>query len=163
MQAKLSWFGDILHVELIGLVQFLEIDSFRQKAMRHFSQNKLILDGAKLQFVGSTGVNEFTDVITELTLKNPWGVGALNFSSEFQKVFQVKIKGPLRLFPDKHVAIRFFEFQDKVLETQRAREAQGVAFGGRDKILSDPLKVENAEPEEVASVTPDSVPDLIKS
>lgn len=129
MVAKLSWYGDIMIVGLQGNLDFESVGQFRKKAERHFAQNKVIFSLKGLNFVGSTGVQDFVKILSELSEKNPHGLGVAEAKSEYELLLQPYQGHTLVLFKTLDLAKRFFslghlEFQDseKERETEPATE-----------------------------------------
>lgn len=119
MIAKLSWFGDVLIVNLEGSLDFETVSQFQKKAYRHFSQNKVIFSLKNLQFVGSTGVKNFVTVLAELSEKNPYGLGVAEARSEFEMLLNPYAGHSLVIFKSLDMAKRFFslghlEFEESI-------------------------------------------------
>jgi|GEM_PF-2344451 len=132
MVAKLSWYGDIMIVGLQGNLDFESVSQFRKKAERHFAQNKVIFSLKGLNFVGSTGVQDFVKVLSELSAKNPHGLGIAEARSEYELLLQPYQGHTLVLFKTLDLAKRFFslghlEFQD----SEKDVEADVVNHEGR--------------------------------
>jgi len=119
MIAKLSWFGDVLIVNLEGSLDFETVSQFQKKAHRHFSQNKVIFSLKNLRFVGSTGVKNFVTVLAELSEKNPYGLGIAEARSEFEMLLNPYAGHSLVIFKSLDMAKRFFslghlEFEESI-------------------------------------------------
>jgi MFS superfamily sulfate permease-like transporter len=123
MVAKLSWYGDIMIVGLQGQLDFESVNQFRKKSQRHFAQNKVIFSLKNLNFVGSTGVQDFVRVLAELSEKNPYGLGVAEARSEYELLLEPYQGHSLVMFKSLDLAKRFFslghlEFQDSEKEEQ---------------------------------------------
>lgn len=117
MIAKLSWYGDIMIVGLEGQLDFESVSQFKKKSERHFAQNKVIFSLKSLNFVGSTGIQDFVSILCELSEKNPYGLGIAEAGSEYEILLQPHQGHSLVLFKTLDLAKRFFslghlEFQD---------------------------------------------------
>jgi len=108
MDAKLSWYGDIMIVDLSGQLDFESVSNFRKKSDRHFTQNKVIFFLRDLSFVGSTGIKDFVSILSELSEKNPFGLGVAEARSEYQVLLEPYQGHTLVLFKTLDMAKRFF-------------------------------------------------------
>lgn len=131
MVAKLSWYGDILIVGLHGNLDYESVSQFRKKASRHFSQNKVIFSLSSLNFVGSTGVRDFVEVLKELSEKNPFGLGVAEAKAEYEILLAPHQGHSLVLFKSLEMAKRFFslghlEFQESQSSSEGLEQTPAV-------------------------------------
>ncbi len=125
MVAKLSWYGDIMIVGLQGQLNFESANQFKKKSQRHFAQNKVIFSLKNLNFVGSTGVQDFVRALAELSEKNPYGLGIAEARTEYERLLEPYQGHSLVIFKSLDLAKRFFslghlEFQDSEEEEKSA-------------------------------------------
>ncbi len=121
MVAKLSWYEDIMIVGLQGQLNFESASQFKKKSKRHFTQNKVIFSLRDLNFVGSTGVQDFVNALAELSEKNPYGLGIAEAKAEYERLLEPYQGHSLVIFKSLELAKRFFslghlEFQESEVE-----------------------------------------------
>lgn len=119
MEAKLSWYGDIMIVDLKGHLDFESVTELKKRSTRHFTQNKVIFHLKELSFVGSTGIRDFVDVLAQLSERNPFGLGVAEARTEYELLLEPYQGHTLVLFKSLEMAKKFFslghlEFEDSV-------------------------------------------------
>ena len=85
MKAQITVKEDIIIVRLKGVADFESVDSLEHTCQNYFLKKKIIFNLADLSFVGSSGLENLSEIIKKLKAKSNFKM--CNVASEFQKIF----------------------------------------------------------------------------
>lgn len=98
MNATIDWDKDIMVVQLSGTLDFDKAYEFREKGLKHFIKDKVILSLKDLDFVGSTGMSSFVQTLAEISLQNPNGLQVCNVSLEYMRMLEPHFNEKFQVF-----------------------------------------------------------------
>lgn len=89
MEAKVEYRSDIYVVNLSGQMDFESADSLRVQCLRNFNQKNVIFNMRSLNFVGSSGITPFLQLLSELQSQLGPRFKICSVSNEFMRLFDV--------------------------------------------------------------------------
>ncbi|MEK2645602.1 STAS domain-containing protein [Bdellovibrio sp. BCCA] len=87
MEIKLVLDGDITVVSLSGRIEIEKTQSFKKACLQNFSQRKVVFCMKNLNFVGSSGIQNFFGVLNELNSSNKLNAKIAGLNPDFQRLF----------------------------------------------------------------------------
>ncbi len=109
MEAQVQKTGDICIVELKGDLSFNSAEPFRSVCFNRFKGKKIVFDLKELNFVGSSGIRDFIEVLREFSQSNDEKPKFCGLSSEFKKVFEANKMDTLNFFETSQDACLSFK------------------------------------------------------
>lgn len=88
MNIKLLLDGDIAVVSLSGRIEIEKTQSFKRACLQKFSDKKVVFCMKNLNFVGSSGIQNFFGVLNDLHGHRKMSVKIAGLSPDFQRLFQ---------------------------------------------------------------------------
>lgn len=85
METSLKLQGEYAVVKIKGRIQLEKTHAFRDACLKSLSKTKVIFDLNGLQFVGSTGMTEFFQCLTDVQTMNECGVHIVGLSPDFKR------------------------------------------------------------------------------
>lgn len=87
MEIKLVLDGDITVVSLSGRIEIEKTQSFKNACLQNFSDRKVVFCMKNLNFVGSSGIQNFFGVLNDLNSTNRLSVKIAGLNPDFQRLF----------------------------------------------------------------------------
>lgn len=87
MEIKLVLDGDITVVSLSGRIEIEKTQSFKKACLQNFSDRKVVFCMKNLNFVGSSGIQNFFGVLSDLNSTNKLSVKIAGLTPDFQRLF----------------------------------------------------------------------------
>ena len=106
MKAQITVKEDIIIVRLKGVADFESVDSLEHTCKNYFLKKKIIFNLEGLNFVGSSGLANLSEIIKKLSLKSNFKM--CNVGSEFQKIFADSRLKSFTFYEDESSAERAF-------------------------------------------------------
>ena len=102
MQTQITQNGDIVIVRLKGAADFESVLSLDETCQKYLNQKKVIFNLSKLNFVGSSGIDNLTQMIEKLNRSSSLKV--CHVSSEFRRIFASSPLKHLEIYDDENGA-----------------------------------------------------------
>jgi anti-anti-sigma factor len=103
MKAEISREGDITIVHLKGHLDFETAEPFRRTYLQRLFNEKVVFNFQELNFVGSSGITMFFDLLREFAHRNDVKPKFCGLGSEFKKIFAASQLADLEIY-DSHVS-----------------------------------------------------------
>lgn len=87
MHIKLVLDGDIAVVSLSGRIEIEKNQSFKVACLKKFSDKKVVFCMKNLNFVGSSGIQNFFGVLNELNTNKRLSAKIAGLNPDFQRLF----------------------------------------------------------------------------
>lgn len=113
MKIKVQKTEDMVIIKLIGCLNYESIDPFHKACLKYFPEKKVIFNLERLNFVGSSGITSFLDMMTSLLKMNKEGVRLCCVGSEFQRIFQTSPIKEIEIHKSEMNAKLSFEKMEK--------------------------------------------------
>ena len=111
MQAEFEIIDGVIVIHLKGRLSYEWADIFRANCIKHLTQlqyEKIVFNLSQLSFVGSSGISEFLDTITELSANKSSEIKFCGVTNEFQRIFQISPLKDIEIYEnDKKACLSF--------------------------------------------------------
>lgn len=87
MEVKLLLDGDITVISLSGRIEIEKAQSFKIACMQKFANKKVVFCMKNLNFVGSSGIQNFFSILNELNMNSKMNVKVAGLNPDFQRLF----------------------------------------------------------------------------
>lgn len=87
MEIKLVLDGDISIVALSGRIEIEKNQFFKKACLQKFSDKKVVFCMKNLNFVGSSGIQNFFSVLNDLNTTNKLNVKIAGLAPDFKRLF----------------------------------------------------------------------------
>lgn len=87
MEVKLVLDGEIAIVSLSGRIEIEKTQSFKKACLQNFSNKKVVFCMKNLNFVGSSGIQNFFGVLNDLNQNKAMNVKIAGLNPDFQRLF----------------------------------------------------------------------------
>jgi anti-anti-sigma factor len=101
--------GDVVVVHLKGRVDYESVEPFRSHCVRHLSREKVVFNLSELAFVGSIGITDFVQTITQLSQANESGIKFAAVGNEFRRIFEASPMQRLEIYESTDRALLAFQ------------------------------------------------------
>lgn len=88
MEIKLLLDGDIAVVSLSGRIEIEKTQSFKKACLQKFLDKKVVFCMKNLNFVGSSGIQNFFSVLNDLNVNNKLSAKIAGLNPDFQRLFK---------------------------------------------------------------------------
>ena len=109
MEAWIEREGDVVVVHLKGRVDYESAEPFRSHCVRYLAQEKVVFNLESLAFVGSIGITDFVQIMTQLAETNPVGIKFAGVGNEFRRVFEASEIRQLEIYESTNRALMAFQ------------------------------------------------------
>ncbi len=109
MEAWIERDGDVVVVHLKGRVDYESTEPFRSHCVRHLAQEKVVFNLEQLAFVGSIGITDFVQTMTQLAAENAVGIKFAGVGNEFRRVFEASEIRQLDIYESTNRALMAFQ------------------------------------------------------
>jgi anti-anti-sigma factor len=110
MEAKIKNQGEITIIAIRGALDIEKTQSFREVALRHLLNKKVIFNMEKASFVGSTGLQAFVETVKTLSEGGQHGLKMVGAQPEFLRIFQNLEIQQLQMHESEAGALSSFSF-----------------------------------------------------
>lgn len=101
MEAKVVNHDGVYVVTLSGQLDFESADSLRNTCRKLFREKKVIFNLAKLNFVGSSGLTPFLELLSEMNRSHGRDIKLCSVGSEFIRLFEAGELYGLEIYEDE--------------------------------------------------------------
>lgn len=108
MNIRLILDGEITIVSLSGRIEIEKTQAFKDACLNNFSHKKVVFCMKNLNFVGSSGIQNFFGVLNQLNHDKKLTAKIAGLNSDFQRIFQFAACSDLELHTDIEGAIQSF-------------------------------------------------------
>lgn len=108
MNIRLILDGEITVVSLSGRIEIEKTQAFRQACLTNFADRKVVFCMRNLNFVGSSGIQNFFGILNQLNHERKLNVKIAGLNPDFQRLFQFSACSDLELHADVEGAIQSF-------------------------------------------------------
>ncbi len=112
MEAKVENRDGVYVVSLIGQMNFEAADNLKTNCLQKFVNQDVIFNLQELNFVGSSGITPFLELLSELSRKSGPKFKICSVCSEFMRMFEVGTVDGIEIYRDVHDAHRAFNSAD---------------------------------------------------
>ena len=112
MQAEFEVKDGVIVVHLKGRLSYEWAGVFRSSCLEQLNRlhyEKIVFNLSELSFVGSSGINEFLETITELSSDKFSEIKFCGVAAEFQRIFQVSPLKNIEIYENDKKACRSFQ------------------------------------------------------
>lgn len=108
MEIKLVLDGDITVVSLSGRIEIEKTQSFKNACLRTFANKKVVFCMKNLNFVGSSGIQNFFSVLNDLNSDKQMSVKIARLNPDFQRLFSFSECSSLEMHESIEGALQSF-------------------------------------------------------
>lgn len=108
MEIKLVLDGDITVVSLSGRIEIEKTQSFKNACLRTFANKKVVFCMKNLNFVGSSGIQNFFSVLNDLNSGKQMSVKIARLNPDFQRLFSFSECSSLEMHESIEGALQSF-------------------------------------------------------
>lgn len=108
MEIRLVLDGDIAVVSLSGRIEMEKMMSFKKACLQRFADKKVVFCMKNLNFVGSSGIQNFFTILSDLNENKKMSARISGLNSDFQRLFQFSGCSNLELYENIEGAIQSF-------------------------------------------------------
>lgn len=144
MEAKVNHHNGVYTVSLKGKMDFESADALKSQCNRHFLQQNVIFDLNDLNFVGSSGITPFLEMLGALLRHNGTSLKVCSAGTEFIRVFEAGGLNGLEVYENEKQARQAFEYHlQQIREQARQAEAAKVTAPTDSAIVAAIGRVDN--------------------
>ncbi len=111
MEAKLDQCGEVVVVTFNGRLDIDKTKPFQEACFKNLLDKKVVFNLQPLNFVGSTGIQNFFQVLKEIHAKNKFGLRIAGMTVDFQRLWSINEDPALTVYENTNVALKSFESQ----------------------------------------------------
>lgn len=127
MEAKVDQRDGIFVVSLAGQLDFESADALRNRCKQIFTDKKVIFNLEALNFVGSSGLTPFLDLLRDMKKSLGKNVKICSPQKDFVRLFETGDLSQIEVYENEEKAHNAFVFAQFMSEAQRrAQSADGV-------------------------------------
>ena len=89
MEAKVEFRSDVFVVNLSGQMDFESADALKAQCLKNFTEKNVIFNLRQLNFVGSSGITPFLQLLSEMQRTLGTRFKICSVSTEFMRLFDV--------------------------------------------------------------------------
>jgi anti-anti-sigma factor len=112
MEAKVENRDGVYVVNLSGRMDFESADSLKSQCLKNFTNKEVIFNLRELNFVGSSGITPFLELLTELSKTSGNKFKICNVGIEFMRMFESGTTDGIEIYRDVHDAHRAYYSPD---------------------------------------------------
>lgn len=109
MDAKVSYQGDCAIVQISGKINLEKTPSFKSVVLKNFKDRRVVFCLQQLQFVGSSGIQNFFKAVSEISQQNKYGVKLSGVNADFMRLLQFGGNNSFQVFENIDQAIQSFQ------------------------------------------------------
>ena len=122
MEAKLKYSGDVAIVSISGKLDLDRTQPLKEICLREFRKAKIIFNLGEVNFVGSTGIQNFLSTLNTLKEVNGFGVKLVGVKPELKRVIGILEDQRIQFFESEHSAIQAFEIIEVSVPVEKISE-----------------------------------------
>ncbi len=107
MHAQVKQNGDWTVVMVKGRIELEKTAAFREACLKSLSAHRVVFEMSQLQFVGSTGMTEFFQCLSDIEKVNGCRVHMVGLSEDFKKFVRISSAATLNAFSKIEEAFSF--------------------------------------------------------
>ncbi len=111
MEAKLDRCGEVVVVTINGRLDIDKTKPFQEACFKNLLDKKVVFNLQPLNFVGSTGIQNFFQALKEIHSKNKFGLRIAGMTVDFQRLWTVHSGPEMTVYENTQVAVKSFEPQ----------------------------------------------------
>lgn len=135
MEAKVNHHNGVYTVALKGKMDFESADALKAQCNRHFLQQNVIFDLNELNFVGSSGITPFLEMLGTLLRQNGTSLKVCSAGTEFIRVFEAGGLNGLEVYENEKQARMAFEYHLQQIREQARQQEEAKAQGPTDAAI----------------------------
>ncbi len=108
MRAEITKNGPVTVVSLEGQISFETINHFREHCLSKLRGEKVVFNLQNLNFVGSTGITSFFEIIRDFVEQNILDPKFCCVRVEFLRLFEAWFAGHVEVYDQQDIALRAF-------------------------------------------------------
>ena len=112
MEAKVEVKDGVYVINLSGHMDFESADSLKSECLRKFTNSEVIFNLDGLNFVGSSGISPFLDLLSEMSQALGARFKICNVGTEFLRLFESGATEGIQIYRDVQEAHRSFHSHD---------------------------------------------------
>ena len=120
MQAEYEVIDGVMVIHLRGHLSYEWAGVFRSNCLKQLAQlqyEKVVFNLSQLSFVGSSGISEFLETITELSSNRTPQIKFSGVANEFQRIFQASPLKDIEIYEDDKTACSSFYLVPQVADS----------------------------------------------
>lgn len=146
MEAQIIKDGEITIVALRGYLDFETTEPFRKTCFQNLIDKNIVFDLKNLNFIGSSGLTSFLEVLREFKQKNPQPVKFCGLSQEFKRLFWATSMHDMEIYEDSPTAFAsFYQPMQQIARIQYVELDSEVEIT-EDSISQEDEKIEKLDP-----------------
>lgn len=106
METSIRRHGEWTVVKITGRIEMEKAQIFREACLKSLQNEKVVFELDRLQFVGSTGMSEFFEVLHDIEKMKGCGVKLVGLSSDFKRFVAVTKASLLKIHETLEEAFR---------------------------------------------------------
>lgn len=111
MEAKLDQCGEVVVVTINGRLDIDKTKPFQEACFKTLLDKKVVFNLEPLNFVGSTGIQNFFQVLKEIHSKNKYGLRIAGMTVDFQRLWTINQDPAMAVYENTTIAVKSFEPQ----------------------------------------------------
>lgn len=108
MEAKLAQVGEVVVVTINGRLDIDKTHPFKEACFKNLLDKKVVFNLQQLNFVGSTGIQNFFQAIQEINSKNKYGLRIAGMTPDFLRLWSVRSSQDLAIYESTNIAVQSF-------------------------------------------------------
>lgn len=144
MEAVVSMRGGIRIVQLKGRMSFETVDSFRERCLKDFTTDPIVVNLENLSFVGSNGIGTFLETLVDMAKQTNGYLRLCNVGSEFRRIFEANGLNENGIYDSEEAAIRSF-FAPPIAPTETLPTSQLEGTGELSQTILGDVTVNASE------------------
>ncbi len=110
MDAKLDQCGEVMVITINGRLDIDKTKPFQEACFKNLLDKKVVFNLQPLNFVGSTGIQNFFQALKEINSKNKFGLRIAGMTVDFQRLWTIQ-QDAMAIYENTQVAVKSFEPQ----------------------------------------------------
>lgn len=108
MEAKLAQIGEIVVVSINGRLDIDKTNPFKEACFKNLLDKKVVFNLQQLNFVGSTGIQNFFQALKEIHSKNKFGLRIAGMTADFYRLWAMNQANELTVYENMSLALQSF-------------------------------------------------------
>jgi anti-anti-sigma factor len=125
MEAKLVQIGEVVVVNINGRLDIDKTSPFKEACFKNLLDKKVVFNLQQLNFVGSTGIQNFFQALKEIHSKNKYGLRIAGMTADFHRLWAVNQSAELTIYDNMSLALQSF-IESAVAEATAAPAVQAA-------------------------------------
>jgi anti-anti-sigma factor len=126
MEVKLDHCGEIVVVTINGRLDIDKTKPFQEACLKTLLDKKVVFNLQAMNFVGSTGIQNFFQVLKEIQTKNKYGLKIAGMTADFLRVWALNQDPAMIVYENTQVAMKSFEAPPQIFIEDQAPSSTAV-------------------------------------